>query len=191
MASLGFDVACWGRGDRVIADISGFSPPAAPIEVFGGDWMAEMRRVLGLHERHDKAEVSAWLKSDGPTLGDPSKLPWCGDAVDTALRLAGVKTDLENPYLARNWLKFGERTEPRFGAVMVFWRGRRAGHSGHVAFYVSEDATHYHVIGGNQGNRISVVRISKDRFLGARWPIGAPEPAHYSIAPGSTTVNEA
>jgi hypothetical protein len=35
---------------------------------------------------------------------------------------------------------------------------------GHVAFAVGEDATHFHVLGGNQGARVSIMRIEK-----ARW----------------------
>ena len=53
---------------------------------------------------------------------------------------------------------------------MVFWRGSRTCISGQVAFYVGEDASTIHVLGGNQSNQISVTRMAKDRFLGARWP---------------------
>lgn len=192
MAELGFDAACWGRTDRVIVDVQSYQRPPDKVaeDAVGGDWMAEVRRVMGLHERADNNELTKWLRSDGPTLGDPSEFPWCGDLMDTALRLAGIKTDLENPYLARNWLKFGTVTPPRFGAIMVFWRGEKKGPYGHVGFYVGEGDEHFHILGGNQSNRVSVAEIAKNRFLGARWPVGAAPPKQFRVEPGSTTINE-
>ena len=43
--------------------------------------------VLGLHETRHNADLKAFLRSDGGTLGDPAELPWCGDYVHTCLRL--------------------------------------------------------------------------------------------------------
>ena len=50
---------------------------------------------------------------------------------------------------------------------MVFSRGS----GGHVALYCSEDDDYYHIIGGNQGDKVSIIRHSKANFLGARWPV--------------------
>ena len=75
-------------------------------------WMLEAKKVNGLHEVSDKAALSKWLKSEGRTLGDPTKLPWCGDFVDTAMSL-GLPGEPrpgplgQNPYWALNWLHFG------------------------------------------------------------------------------------
>lgn len=136
-------------------------------------WHALAKSKLGLHEKRDNAELAAFLRSDGKTLGDPAKLPWCGDLVETCIRLTLPKEPIPvNPYLARNWMKFGVATTPRLGAVLVFWRGSKAGTSGHVGFYVGEDSTAYHVLGGNQANAITITRILKTRLLGARWPSG-------------------
>jgi len=45
-----------------------------------------------------------------------------------------------------------------------------------VGFYVGEDATHLHVLGGNQGDAVSITRIPKDRLSEMRWPEGFPLP---------------
>ncbi|SMC43328.1 TIGR02594 family protein [Fulvimarina manganoxydans] len=171
-------------------------PRAKPIAVEGGEpaWMIEARSVKGLHEAKNYSELSAWLRSDGLTLGDPRKLPWCGDFVQTAIKRALPGEDIPaNPYLARNWLKFGTETKPRLGAVMVFWRGSRNGVSGHVAFYVGEDASTYHILGGNQSNAVTITRIAKSRLLGARWPKtdATHTQSQQMAAEGAISTNEA
>lgn len=47
-------------------------------------WMAEMHRKMGLHEVSDTASLIAWLKI-GKYLGNPKNLPWCGDAMESAI----------------------------------------------------------------------------------------------------------
>ena len=113
---------------------------------------------------------------------------------ETCIRLTLPKEPIPvNPYLARNWMKFGAATTPRLGAVLVFWRGSRAGTSGHVGFYVGEDATAYHVLGGNQTDGVTITRLLKSRLLGARWPSSdATKTSAVAItAGGALSTNEA
>ena len=140
-------------------------------------WIVEGKKVFGLHETHDKSALTDWLRSDGQRLGDVEKMPWCGDYTETAIKKSlpdepFVGAVGKNPYWARNWLKFGKPVDPCYGAVIVFSRGK----GGHVGFVVGEDDTDYYVLGGNQGNAVSIVRISKDRFLGCTWPLTYPNP---------------
>lgn len=138
-------------------------------------WMVEAKRLLGRHETRDKTWLMRWLASDGRTLGDPEKLPWCADFVETCIRLA-LPTEpfrgplAENPYWARNWLRFGQAAQPTYGAVLVFERGS----GGHVGFAVGQDNDALFVLGGNQSNAVTVARIAKARLLGARWPAIVP-----------------
>lgn len=138
-------------------------------------WIIEGKKVFGLHELKNQTELTKWLRSDGKNLGDTTKLPWCGDYVETAIlnslpdeKFTGAL--LKNPYWARNWLKFGVKVDPIYGAVIVFSRGT----GGHVGFVVGEDETDYYVLGGNQGDTVSISRISKTRFLGCSWPSTYP-----------------
>ena len=62
--------------------------PNAPAPSTDLPWMVEAKRVLGRHEGRNNGWLKGWLKSDGKTLGDPAKLPWCGDFVETSIRLA-------------------------------------------------------------------------------------------------------
>jgi hypothetical protein len=134
-------------------------------------WIAEIMDVWELHEARDTAELSAWLRSDGPTLGDPRKLPWCGDAVETAVFNAlPEEPRFENPYWARNWGAFGVPCDPVYGAIVVFKRGS----GGHVGFLVGKnlDGTLLRVRGGNQGDAVNDTWIRSSRLLddGMRWP---------------------
>lgn len=138
-------------------------------------WIKEAETMIGRHEVMDSEDLRAWLRKDGATLGDPAKLPWCGDFVETCIKLALPKEPIpENPYLARNWSSWGEDATRRYGAVIVFWRGRRAGTQGHVAFATAIDEARglVEVLGGNQGNEVSRAWLGMDRILAWRAPTG-------------------
>ena len=155
-------------------------------------WVVEARRVMGLHERTHNRRLRDFLRSDGPTLGDPAKLPWCGDFVETCIRLALPSEEIpENPYWARHWLLFGRTCEPVPGAVVVFSRGS----GGHVGFVEgrSGDGRYVYTLGGNQANRVSVVKMSTSRVLGYRWPEGYPMSGEdlSEMVGGTLSTNEA
>jgi uncharacterized protein (TIGR02594 family) len=175
LSDLGFEVAVRGDKTRLI-----ITPLAEQLPVIWTDadlppWMRLTLSYIGLHEVRDNEELREFLASDGATLGDPAEYPWCGDLVQTPIRRMLPNEPFpgkvgENPYLARNWLDFGEPCEPGVGAVVVFWRGDRNGIYGHVAYYWGEDDDHFYVLGGNQSNTISITKIARGRLLGARWP---------------------
>ena len=158
-------------------------------------WMVEAKKVMGLHETRDRAALAKWLKSDGKTLGDPSKLPWCGDFVDTAIELALPDEPRpgklgENPYWALNWLLFGKACNPAYGAVVAF---ERPG-GGHVGFLVGQDEKRFYVLGGNQGDTVSVTPIDRGRARGYRWPStykGRPGDLPQMKSASASSKNEA
>lgn len=119
-------------------------------------------------------------------------VPWCGLFAAIVAWRAGKKV-VAQPLWARNWARFGAATgEPGLGDVLVF---ERPGGGGHVGFYVAEDATAYHVLGGNQGNRVSITRIAKVRCIAMRRPVYQNKPASvrpYRVkAGGALSANEA
>jgi uncharacterized protein (TIGR02594 family) len=141
-------------------------------------WMKLSWEMVGLHEIRDHTKLSKFLKSDGSTLGDPAKLPWCGDAVETITKNTlpdePFPGPLEtNPYWARNWVFFGREVEPTYGAYVIFSRGT----GGHVGNLVGEDNSNFYVLGGNQSDSWCVVPIAKSRMIGCRWPKTWPLPS--------------
>jgi uncharacterized protein (TIGR02594 family) len=158
--------------------------PVAGVTIPSLAWMDIALSKIGLHEVTNNKTLADFLRSDGHALGDPAKLPWCGDFVETSLRLAipGLKVPA-NPYWALNWATWGDKADPQYGAVLSF---ERTG-GGHVGFYVGENSTSYLVLGGNQSNKVSKALVKKDQLRGSRLPpgyVGKIPAVRLSVAEG-------
>lgn len=91
---------------------------------------------------------------------------WCGLFMSIVAKRAGKRLP-PGPLWARNWRLFGTTAgRPSLGDSLVFSRGV----GGHVGLYVGEDDESFHVLGGNQGDTVSIVSINKDRLLACRTP---------------------
>jgi len=138
----------------------------------GPGWLVFAQEVRGLHEDRNTSRLRTWFHRSVAWL-DPREVAWCGAFVQTVFKK--WKPDIEtpeNPLGARNWNNWGVKVKPGFGALLVFWRIAPDDWRGHVGFYVGEDDTHYHVLGGNQSDAVTVTRIAKRRLLSARVPVG-------------------
>lgn len=66
---------------------------------------------------------------------------------------------------------------------------------GHVGLYVGEDDRAYHVLGGNQSDRVGFARIAKARLYAARQPVYSHRPLSAVplrlAATGGLSVQEA
>lgn len=148
------------------ADLLNEKGPPALLEALKLWGVAELKG-----DRHNP-EIMAWARELGgmtEVLYGADEVPWCGLFVGIVMKRAGVGFNLPR-YLvrARAWLNFGsEVTVPALMDVLVF---QREG-GGHVGFYVGEDDEAFHVLGGNQGDRVSIVRIARSRLMGARRPL--------------------
>lgn len=166
--------------------------PGGPIaRVDALPWLDLALSKKGLHERLNNGLLARWLRSDGGSIGDPAKIPWCGDFVETCIALTLPDEILpRKPYWARSWDGFGVPCKPQRGAILVFTRGK----GGHVGFYMREDKTAYHVLGGNQSNAVTITRVAKKRCIGVRWPATALPAAGGAVlvsANGKLSTNEA
>lgn len=149
-------------------------------------WLAIARRHLGLAERDGPASnalLLQWATHLGLAYRDDAE-PWCGLFVAHCLRAALPAEPLPDHALAaRSWRYFGQACAPMTGAVLIFWRDQPKGWTGHVGFCIGADADAFHLLGGNQGNRVSIVRIARQRLLGARWPVTVPAPVDEGLSP--------
>lgn len=156
-------------------------------------WYREGELILGLHESTHHSRLKAWFDKSVAWI-NPKEIAWCGAFVATCLRKWNPAAELPgNPLGARQWGGFGEACTPQRGAVLTFWRGSKSGWQGHVGFYAGEDATAFHVLGGNQSNAVTITRIARDRLLQSRWPKGVTQPRHIRrlTATGQFSTNEA
>ena len=148
-----------------------------------------IEEIPGPRSRKEIMDWAVFLGLDKVYTNDD--IAWCGLWM-AYISVSSGRDHVKNPLWARNWQNWGKHIrKPELGAICVFGRG----HGGHVGIYIAEDATHYHVLGGNQGNRVSIVRIEKKRLLAARIPEYRNKPASarpYIVAPnGTVSVNEA
>lgn len=120
------------------------------------------REIVGA--KHNPVIIQ-WGKDVGlEEVYTSDEIPWCGLYVAKVCQLA-KKPVMTNCLWARNWAKWEESSDvPSLGDILVFSRGS----GGHVGFYVAEDDTCYHVLGGNQNNTVNIIRVAKSRLLASR-----------------------
>lgn len=137
-------------------------------------WLEIARSLKGVREipgPENTPAIASWLARLGAWWRD-DETPWCGTFVAHCMQQAGIAYP-RAWYRAKAWADWGRwlmahQLAP--GAVLVF--ERQGG--GHVGFYVGETPSAYLVLGGNQGNRVCVTRIARERCIAMRWPPGVP-----------------
>ena len=166
-------LAATGLADRKTVDALKLAPDGSgnvhvPPREAMPPWMAELHRRMGLHEVRDNALLSAFL-AFGRRLGDPRDLPWCGDAVESALAKSLPAEPLPaNPFWAQSWAKFGDAVaQPIVGAIGVI---RWSASTGHVGIVAGVDGGTVNLLGGNQSNAISIAGFARSKFIAFRWP---------------------
>lgn len=139
---------------------------------------------MGMNERDQNAALSEYLSNGGVNL-DPAVTAWCAGAVNAALAESGGQGT--NSLAARSFMDWGVPVDqPQQGDIAVFSRGPG---KGHVGFYdgLNEDGT-IRVLGGNQGNAVSIASFSPDNLLGYRREADAGLPEAPAAQPESNPV---
>lgn len=169
-----------GKADEPTVKALRASPVAAPVAAATVTIPAHMRLAiaeLGVKEivgpKHN-ARVVKYFADAGNAGIKNDEVPWCGAFVGAILKRAGL--DNEVPVSLRLWargyLRLGKALNtPVYGCVAVKERGPA---SGHVGFVVAANASSVWLIGGNQGNAVSIAKFARATFLGFRQPSGVP-----------------
>lgn len=143
-------------------------------------WLAIARGDIGLRElpgAPTAPRIATWLKNLKAWWND-DETPWCGVAVAAWMQACDIALP-KHWYRAKGWLEWGrELVTPAVGCVVVF---ERTG-GGHVGLVVGISEVGYlMVLGGNQGDEVSIRAFDKSRVIGYRWPPSHPLPTDRTL----------
>lgn len=139
-------------------------------------WMAIVKHELGVHEKPgtpNEPRILEYIKSVPQGLPlDDEDTAWCSCFANWVFLQCGMKRTKNA--LAKSWLHWGVKLDqPRYGCIVVFWRGTPSAATGHVAFYTGDAGSRIKHIGGNQSNSVCESYTDKARVLGYFWPTDA------------------
>lgn len=141
-------------------------------------WMHHLKTHLGLAEIPGKAHnptLLQWLRDMGQYAKESKawwtddETPWCGLAVGHALGSSG-RFVVPHWFRAKAWADSGAMTKldkPAYGCIAT--KTRKGG--GHVFFVAGRDKQGRLLgLGGNQGNRVSIIPFAESELDGFWWP---------------------
>lgn len=138
-------------------------------------WLTRARSYIGQREiagaKHNALILRWWTAIRAPFTDDET--PWCAGFVGGVFEECGLRSS--RSAAARSYLNWGQKLlGPAVGAVGVFERGPT---HGHVAFILGWDGDgNLVVLGGNQANMVSIMRIAYSRLIASHWPNELPLP---------------
>lgn len=152
-------------------------------------WYGIAEGELGQAERPGPAEnprIAEYFSGAGHPEVNTEVTPWCAAFVGWCLAQDGI--DGTGSLMAKSYLRYGEATQvPRKGCIVVMNRGSDPA-SGHVGFFHSRVGDRIMLLGGNQGDKVSIqgFPVSSVCKNGYRWPPAAtvPKPTaeeHYEV----------
>lgn len=147
----------------------------------GLPWMEIARAEIGVKEFDGPADNPRIISYHEHTTlkSKEDETPWCAAFCNWVLDQVNLPT-LHHAN-ARSFLELPTRCGPRHGAIAILWRGSKIGSQGHVGFVESFDENTVTLLGGNQGDAVSVAKFPRSRVLAFRWP----DPATAPAAPGT------
>ena len=95
--------------------------------------------------------------------------PWCSSFVNYCVRKAGLRGTDDKRALSWHEQGFGQDVteHPKEDDIVVFRRRSPTESGGHVGFFTSQQGDKIQILGGNQGNAISIAPFPRDGTLGS------------------------
>lgn len=139
---------------------------------------------------HNQDVVNFWKLGKVALNVTDDETPWCAAFANAALEQTGYPGTKSGR--ARSFMPSAHfvACDTRLGAVVVLSSPGRGDESGHVGFLHAVSATQFHLLGGNQGNRVCIAAFPKSRLLHLLWPSSAPEYKLFPDAFKSSTGKE-
>lgn len=139
-----------------------------PSGTFEPPWLIWARRYIGTVEIHGPTSepLVEWFHAatTGGAAGDD--VPWCSSFLCRAMQDQGM--DHPRSKSSQAWRNWGAGVGPILGAVAVLSYGAGRGHVGIVTGRTLAGGVV--LLGGNQGNAVSIKAFPTSRIIGYRWP---------------------
>ena len=171
--------------------------PAPQISTKEPIWFRNARSYLGLREypgKRSNSKILNWWKLIRAKYRD-DETPWCAAFVGGTLEEVLIRST--RSAAARSYDKWGVKLkQPSLGCVVTFWRGSPKSWKGHVGYVVGRDQDgRLMVLGGNQGDSVSIKAFSDSRIIGFYWPSNVKEQPSNKLpcilSDGTISSNEA
>jgi uncharacterized protein (TIGR02594 family) len=152
---------------------------ATPSDFTPYPWMQFAFQEYGQKEIQgpsDNPRIKEYLKVVGISgVHAHDETAWCSAFANWCMAQANIKGS--GRANARSWLTWQGKLArgPVYGCIVVLSRPPQPW-QGHVAFWVGEDRSNPMLLGGNQGDTVSLRRYPRSRVLDYRWPIGFKTP---------------
>lgn len=144
-------------------------------------WMKIAESYLGTKEIRggENKVILRFFAEAGHSEIKEDEVAWCSAFANAVLfeaGLHGTQNLMAKSFL--NWAGGTKVTEPQFGDVAIFTRGKPSQGLGHVTFFLDWDEDTVTCLGGNQGavGEVNVEKISRGALVGFRRPIYKPVP---------------
>jgi uncharacterized protein (TIGR02594 family) len=162
------------------------------------------QKYIGVNEQQHAAVISDTIRRMGGHNIDPRQTAWCAGFVNAMLGASGVRGT--GSLAAKSFANYGSpTTNPEQGDIVVLTRGSRDGPYGHVGFFAGwterDGRPYVKILGGNQGNAVSVTEMDAAKIIAMRKPpvagfaavgAGAAGPGvsvSSAVTPGSAPVS--
>lgn len=149
-------------------------------------WLSWARNELGVSEiagDKDNPRIESYWKIGNVALKvDNDEVPWCAAFACAALESVGFRSPRTPRARGFEPGRHCIEVDMYCGAIVVL-SSDRGPSSGHVGFLVGLSFGKVHLLGGNQGNKVSIASFPASRVVEVLWPVTAPDPLRYSKAP--------
>ena len=145
--------------------------------MYNAPWLEYARQFLGVAEDESDSQHNPTILEYSLVLGidwmttDDDEHPWCAAFVGAALEMVGFKSTRKMN--AKSYLDWGQDVplnQAQIGDIAVFHRGSSPA-AGHVGFIVGFEDGVIHLLGGNQGNQVSIAKYLIADLAGVRRPL--------------------
>lgn len=137
-------------------------------------WYIRAMAEIGVREivggKHNPRVVGYWKSGKVQLEVNDDETPWCAAFVCAMLEESGIRsprTPRARGFHGGTWV---QPCDHRIGSIVVLASPSRGSASGHVGFLAGVGEKRIRVLGGNQGNEVSIAPFDSSLVIGTFWP---------------------